>query len=181
MGTPYLGEIRMTSFNYPPKGWAFCNGQIMSIQQNAALFSLLGTFYGGNGTQTFALPNMQGRTPVHMGQGNGLSPYTIGQFGGVETVTVLSNEMPVHTHLVNASSNYGTSDAPTGNVLGVTNAGTASAPIAGQLDFVSTAPNTTMEATTIGQQGGTQPHSNVQPYLVINFIIALVGIFPSRN
>ena len=181
MGQPYLGEIRVTSFNFAPKGWALCNGQLLSIQQNSALFSLLGTFYGGNGVQTFALPNLQSRIPIHMGTGNGLSTYVIGQFGGTENVTVLYNQMPVHTHQVNANTGYGTSNAPSGKILGATNAGTAGSPVAGQLDFVTSQPNATMEAATIGNQGGSQPHSNIQPYLVLNFVIAINGIFPTRN
>jgi microcystin-dependent protein len=181
MSDPYVGEIRMTSFNFAPKGWLLCNGQILSIASNQALFSLLGTFYGGNGTQTFALPNLQGRVPVNMGQGNGLSPYVIGQLGGTETVTLLNNNMPIHNHLIAASTNFGTSDAPSGNILAQTNAGTASAPSAGQLDFVTGSGNTTMEPATFGQQGGNQSHPNIQPYLVVSFMIATVGIYPSRN
>jgi microcystin-dependent protein len=154
---------------------------LLSIQQNAALFSLLGTFYGGNGTQTFALPNLQGRIPIHQGQGLGLSLYSIGQAGGTEFVTLQQNQMPQHNHLVSASGNAGSSTAPSGLLLGVTNAGTAVSPQPGQLDFVTTNPNATMEATTISQTGGSQPHSNLQPYQVINFIICLQGIFPSRN
>jgi len=181
MPDPFIGEIRATSFNFAPRGWALCNGQLMSIQQNAALFSLLGTFYGGNGVQTFALPNLQSRIPIHQGQGAGLSPYAIGEAGGTESVTLLQNQMPLHSHLVNASSHSGTSTAPAGLLLGVTNAGTAVAPQPGQLDFATTNPTVTMEAATISQAGGSQPHPNLQPYLVINFVIALQGIFPSRN
>jgi microcystin-dependent protein len=181
MSEPYLGEIRVTSFNFAPRGWALCNGQLLAIQQNTALFSLLGTFYGGNGISTFALPNLQGRIPIHAGQGNGLSPYVLGENGGTETVTLTYNQMPQHNHLVSASSNFGTSDAPSGNLLGATNSGSPHDPIKGQLDFVTTAPNTTMEAATISQTGSNLPHANLQPYLVVNFIIALQGIFPSRN
>jgi microcystin-dependent protein len=181
MAEPFLGEIRATSFNFAPKGWFLCNGQLLAIQQYTALFSLLGTYYGGNGVQNFALPNLQSRIPIHQGTGNGLSTYVIGQTGGVENVSLLYNQMPLHTHLINASSAYGTSNAPSGNVIGTTNAGSASAPTPGQLDFVTTAANATMEATTIGQNGGSQPHPNLQPYLVINFIIAYSGIFPSRS
>jgi microcystin-dependent protein len=181
MSEQYLGEIRIASFNFAPNGWALCNGQLLSIQQNTALFALLGTFYGGNGTSTFALPNFQGRIPIHAGVGDGLSPYVQGENGGTESVTLLLNQMPQHNHLVNASSNFGTSDAPSGNLLGSTNAGTSNAPAAGQLDFVTTGPNSSMEATTISQTGGNQPHANLQPYLAVTFMIALVGIFPSRN
>lgn len=181
MSTPYLGEIRITSFNFAPKGWALCNGQLMSIQQNAALFSLLGTYYGGNGVQTFALPNMQSRIPIHMGTGNGLSTYVIGEQGGTENVTLLYNQLPLHNHLVNANSGYGTSTAPAGLFPAQTNGGTSSAPAAGQTDYSTGTPNATMNAATIGQQGGNQPHSNIQPYLTLNFVIALQGIFPSRN
>jgi microcystin-dependent protein len=181
MAEPFLGEIRATSFNFAPTGWFLCNGQLLAIQQYAALFSLLGTFYGGNGIQTFALPNLQSRVPIHMGTGNGLSTYVIGETGGVENVTLLYNQMPLHTHLMNASTAYGTSTSPSLNVLATTNAGSGHGPSPGQLDFVTTAPNATMPAATVGPNGSNVPHPNLQPYLVINFIIAYSGIFPSRN
>ncbi len=173
MSNPFLGEIRMAGFNFAPVGWAFCNGQIMSIQQNAALFSLLGTQYGGDGITTFALPNLQSRVPIHMGTGAGLSPYFIGQLGGVETVTLNINQMPQHNHLINAASGGGNQANPSGNYPAVESTGTS-------LNY-SNAPNATMNAQALTNAGGSQPHTNIQPYLCINFIIALQGIFPSRN
>jgi microcystin-dependent protein len=181
MSQPYLGQIMMTGFNFAPTGWALCNGQILSISQNTALFALLGTTYGGNGTSTFQLPNLQSSVPIHWGTGAGLSTYTIGEVGGVENVSLLYNNMPQHNHLINVSTAYGTATTPSGNILGVTNSGTASAPVAGNLDFVSTASNATLAATAVAMAGGSIPHTNIQPYLVINFVIALVGVFPSRN
>ncbi len=170
MAEPFLSEIRIVSFNFPPKGWAFCNGQILPINQNQALFSLLGTTYGGNGTVNFALPNLQGRAPVHMGQGAGLSPYTLGSFGGVANHALTQSEMPQHTHAVSASSASASVRIPTGNFWAA-----ASTP------SFSATHNAIMYGGAIGAQGGSQPHNNMPPYLVLNFIIALVGIFPSRN
>jgi microcystin-dependent protein len=173
MGDQYLGEIRIFSFNFPPKDWAFCNGQILSIQQNAALFSLLGTSYGGNGQTTFALPNLQSRVPIHMGQGSGLSGYTLGQIGGVEAVTVDSSQMPAHTHIASASSATANTTTASGNLLGdVASPATVYGP-PGAL--------TTLASGSIGTAGNSQPHENRQPYLALNFCIALFGIFPSRS
>lgn len=173
MAEPFLGEIRMVGFNFAPVGWAMCNGQLLSIAQNTALFSLLGTTYGGNGTTTFALPNLQSRVPVHQGEGAGLSPYFIGQFGGVETVTLLTNQMPEHSHLVNASANKGNKASPIGNY--------PASDAAGITAEYNGSPTGEMNAGMIAIAGGNQPHTNVQPYLTLNFIIALQGIFPSRN
>jgi microcystin-dependent protein len=181
MSQPFIGQIMMTGFNFAPTGWALCNGQTLSISQNAALFSLIGTYYGGNGVSTFQLPNLQSSVPIHQGTGAGLSTYVIGQVGGTENVSLLYNNMPQHNHLINVSTAYGTLTTPSGNILGVTNGGTPSAPAAGNNDFVSTASNATLAATAVGTAGGNVPHTNLQPYLVINFVIALVGIFPSRN
>jgi len=167
----YLGEIRMFGFNFAPQGWAFCNGQILPISQNTALFSLLGTTYGGNGTSTFGLPNLQGRVAIHQGQGLGLSPYDLGQVGGTETVTLTQNQMPQHNHSVNASSAPGTGGRPGGAVL-------ARAP---DDVYAASSDGTTMLANMVGTAGGSQPHSNIQPYVVVTFCIALQGIFPSRN
>jgi microcystin-dependent protein len=161
--------------NFAPAGWALCNGQTLSISQNTALFSLLGTTYGGNGTTTFNLPNMQSRVPIHAGQGTGLSPYVLGQQAGAENVTLLTTQIPAHTHTVNCNTAGGNQASPSGNLPAVESTGTS-------LDYSNAAANATMNATMIPPSGGSnQPHSNIQPYLVVNFIIALQGIFPSRN
>jgi microcystin-dependent protein len=161
--------------NFAPSGWALCNGQLLSIAQYSALFAVIGTYYGGNGTTTFALPNMQSRVPIHWGQGAGLSSYVIGQMSGTENVTLLNTQMPIHSHLVNADGNGGGKNSPAGNFPG-TVAGTAAE------KMYSAGPgNTTMSPTMIGNAGGNQPFPIVQPYLAVTFIIALNGIFPSRN
>jgi microcystin-dependent protein len=172
MAEPFLSEIRIMSFNFPPKGWAFCNGQFLPINQNQALFSLLGTTYGGNGQTTFALPNLQGRIPIHMGDG-----FTLGQAGGEEAHTLTQSEMPAHNHFLNASNSSGDAVNPnfggTGQIL-AQDPGNIYAPIAqGGL--------TALIAGSITNVGGSQPHENRQPYLSLNFCIALQGIFPSRN
>ena len=172
MSEPFLGEIRMFAGNFAPRGWAFCNGQLLSIAQNSALFAILGTTYGGNGQSTFALPNLQSRVPLHPGQGPGLSPYSLGQTGGSETVTLLTNQMPAHTHLVSASSSNGNTVSPQ-SAFPASNANN-------NRDY-NTSANTTMSSQMISAAGGSQPHNNVQPYTCVNFIIALEGIFPSRN
>lgn len=172
MSTPYLGEIRMFGGNFAPRGWAFCNGQLLSIAQNTALFSLLGTTYGGNGTTTFALPNLQGRVPIHWGTGQ--SSYVIGQQAGAENVTLLSSQMPIHSHTANAVASGGNQASPSGNLPAVESTGTS-------LDYSNSAANTTMNPAMIGNAGGGLPVSVVQPYLAVSFIIALQGIFPSRN
>ena len=166
MADAFLGEIKICSFNFPPKGWAFCNGQLLPINQNQALFALLGTTYGGNGQTTFALPNLQGRTPVHFGGG-----VSLGESGGADTVTLAESELPAHGHL-RATSNQATSATPVGNVL-------ANAPRRGVGVFAAPASPVVM----IGAQsvGGSQAHENNQPSLVLNFVIAIVGIFPSLN
>jgi microcystin-dependent protein len=169
MAQAFIGEIRMFGFNFAPQGWLQCNGQLLPISQNVALFSLIGTFYGGNGTTTFALPNLQSCVPIHQGQGPGLSPYVIGQTGGTENVTLLQTQMPDHTHTLNASTNEAVTDVPTGGVL------------AAGLAYTPGASNTAMGATAVSGTGGSQPHTNLQPYLTVNFCIATVGIFPSRN
>jgi microcystin-dependent protein len=186
MTDPFIGELKMVSFNYAPRGWAFCNGQLLAIQQNQALFSLLGTQYGGNGTTNFALPDLRSRAPLGYGQGPGLSNYVIGQVGGTETVTLLSTQIPQHTHIlagdttVAATSNAAVPAA--GNSLG---AGIGIPPTGDPfaLNIYGTAGGATapQAAATIGNFGGSQGHENRQPYLVLNWIIALQGIFPSRN
>jgi microcystin-dependent protein len=165
MGTPYLSEIRIFSFNFPPKGWAFCNGQIMAINQNQALFSLLGTTYGGDGQTTFALPNLQGRSPLHNGQ-----TFTLGQTGGESTVTLTTAQMPAHTHPVNVNGTASGQTTPTNNYWGN-----------GGQTIYSDSANATMNPAAVATVVGSQPHNNMSPYMVLNFCIALVGIFPSRN
>jgi microcystin-dependent protein len=163
---PFLSEIRIFSFNFPPKGWAFCNGQFLPINQNQALFALLGTTYGGNGQTTFALPNLQNRIPISMGDG-----FTLGQAGGQDAHTLTQAEMPEHIHSLNASSADANAPVPTNNVLA-----DASFNIYGQVANL-----VTLNPQTVQNVGGSQPHENRQPYTVLNFCIALQGIFPSRN
>jgi microcystin-dependent protein len=169
----------MTGFNFAPVGWALCNGQTMSISQNTALFALLGTTYGGNGVSTFNLPDLQGRVPIHQGNGAGLSPYVIGQNGGTENVTLLSNQMPIHNHLVNVNNGPGNSADPTSKILAET--ATDARPPALTQTYTSNASTGTLAATAVSTAGGNLPHANIQPYLTVNFIIALQGIFPSRS
>jgi microcystin-dependent protein len=173
MSEPFLGEIRMGGWNFAPQGWALCNGQLLSISQNTALFSLLGTTYGGNGQTTFALPDLRGRVPVHFGQGPGLSNYDQGQVGGTESVTLTPNQMPVHNHHVNSYDNQGSSGTPTGNFPAADGTGFTA-------DWNDTS-STQMAPGMLTNSGGGQPHSNIQPFLTVNFVIALQGIFPSRN
>ena len=170
MTTPFIGQIAIYGFNFPPKNWAFCNGQLLPIAQNQALFSLLGTTYGGNGVTTFALPNLQGRVPVQWGQGPGLSNYVLGQQAGSTSVTLLSTQMPAHSHTVTASSNAPSQGSPAG----------AAWATAANIPYASTA-NATMSPGALASSGGSQPHDNMAPSLVLNYSIALVGIFPSRN
>lgn len=171
MAEPFLGEIRMFGFNFAPVGWAFCNGDLLPISQNTALFSLLGTTYGGNGTSNFALPNLQSRVAVHMGEGSGLSSYDIGQDGGSETTTLLESQLPAHNHLVNVHDNEGAFARPKGNVL-------ARSSVEG---YARTSDGSTLNQGALSATGNNQPFNNIQPYLVLNFCIALQGIFPSRS
>lgn len=177
MADPYIGEIRMFAGNYAPMGWALCDGQTMPIQQYTALFAILGTTYGGNGQTTFGLPDLRGRIPMHMGTGPGLTPRPIGQSSGAEKITLTANQMPAHNHLVNADGQQGTVDNPEGVVpaAGVDPATT------NPVFLYGTAMNKTMSPQMISQAGGNQPHDNVQPFLCVNFIIALEGEFPPRN
>ena len=177
---PFIGQILMVAFNFAPVGWALCNGQLLSIAQNTALFSLLGTTYGGDGKTTFALPNLQSRVPVHQGQGSGLSPYVIGNVGGTENVTLLATQMPSHNHLINVNNTPGTGPDPTTKIQAEAATGDPRNPTLIS-QFTAAAPTGTMAPTTVSMTGGGQPHANIQPYLTINFIIALQGIFPSRN
>jgi len=179
MSDPFLGEIRMTGFNFAPVGWALCNGQTLSISQYSALFALLGTTFGGNGTTTFNLPNLQGRVPIHQGSGAGLSVYVMGEAGGAENVTLLSDQMPVHNHLVNVNNVAGNSADPTGKILAETADGSRP-PVLTQ-SYTSNSATGTLAPTAVAAAGGNLPHANLQPFLTVNFIIALVGIFPSRS
>jgi microcystin-dependent protein len=173
MSEPFIGEIRMTGHSFPPRGWAFCNGQLLSIDQNQALFSLIGTTYGGNGQTTFALPDLRGRVPVHQGTGPGLSTYVQGQAGGTEEVTLNFTQIPAHNHPFAANASAATALAPADNFPGATPRGTN--------PLYATTGGATMAASAAGNTGNNQPHENVQPYLCASFIIALEGIFPSRN
>jgi microcystin-dependent protein len=181
MTQPFLGQMMMFCGNFPPKGFAFCNGQLLAISQNTALFSLLGTFYGGNGTTNFALPNLQGSVPVHMGQGPGLSPYVIGQAGGTQNVTVTAAAMPLHSHIFNASTANATGPSPSGLVPAKPTAANAAAYAVSQSSpYPALAPQV-MNPQSCSIVGGSQPHNNMMPTLFISFVIALQGIFPARN
>lgn len=168
---PFIGQIKVFGFNFAPRFYALCNGQLLPISTNQALFSLLGTTYGGNGTTNFALPNLQGRAALHFGQGPGLSNYSQGQTGGEENHTLLQTEMPQHNHLAAASNNTADQTYPPGNLWA--NAGSGPG-------FSSTG-GSTMNLQSLANAGGSQPHNNMQPYLVVNYCIALSGLFPSRN
>lgn len=166
MAEPFLSEIRIMSFNFAPKGWAFCNGQLLPINQNQALFSLLGTTYGGDGRVNFALPNLQGKTPIHEGSG-----FTLGQTGGEQSHTLTQSEMPQHLHLVSASNtDTGGTSNPNGQFLGGANN-----------VYHSPVNLVTMQPATVTAVGGSQAHQNMQPFLALTFCIALQGIFPSQN
>jgi microcystin-dependent protein len=164
MSEPFLGEIKIISWNFPPKGWTFCNGQLLPINQNQALFSILGTTYGGNGQTTFGLPNLQGRTPFHVGNG-----IVLGQLGGETSHTLNISELPAHTHTPTGSSANPTLSSAAGNLWAVNS------------KLYNPTSNNSMNPACIGVVGGNQPHENMSPYLVLNFIIALQGIFPSQN
>lgn len=164
--TPYLSEIKLFSFSFNPKNWAYCNGQLLPINQNQALFSLLGTTFGGNGVTTFALPNLQGRVPMHFGSG-----MSLGEVGGEAVHTLISSEMPAHNHTVNASNNAADQTYPTGNLLSK----------GGSAAGFHALTNAVMSAGVVTNTGGSQAHENRSPYLVVNYCIALTGIFPSHN
>jgi microcystin-dependent protein len=170
MADPFVAEIRIFPFNFAPQGWAWCDGQLMPISQNTALFSLLGTTYGGDGKSTFALPDLQGRAPMHPGQGPGLSLHDLGETGGAETVTLLESEMPAHSHAVSMSLRPSDNLNPGGLALG-----TGNNVYAAPANLVSMAPQ------TLAPAGGDAPHNNLQPYLTCYFCIALQGVFPPRG
>ena len=170
MADPFVAEIRIFPFNFAPRGWAWCDGQLLPLSQNTALFSLLGTTYGGNGKSNFALPDLQGRAPMHPGQGPGLSLHDLGETGGSETVTLLESEIPAHSHQVRAIGAFADQPLPQGNTWGRTAAN----------PYVN-APNGQMSPAALGPAGGDQPHNNMQPYLTFYFCIALQGVFPPRS
>jgi len=170
MSEPFLSEIKLVSFNFPPKGWALCNGQQLPINQNQALFSLLGTTYGGNGQTTFALPNLRGRVPIHEGNG-----HTLGEAAGSTAVTVNIQQLPTHIHFAQGVSEVADVQTPVGNYLATVDTATFEQIYADPSSLAAMGP------TTLSSIGGSQPHNNMMPYLVLNFIIALQGIFPSQN
>jgi microcystin-dependent protein len=176
MADPFVAEIRMFPFNFAPRGWALCNGQILPISQNTALFSLLGTMYGGNGQSTFALPNLQGSAAMFWGQGPGLSLRDEGEIGGEDTVTLIVSEMPLHTHTVNAKVAGGIT-SPTDMVWGTSSAGK----VAALFYAPAAAAPVNMNVVALALTGGSQPHNNLMPYLTLNFNIALQGVFPPRS
>ena len=167
MSQPFVGEIRMFGGNFAPAGWMFCDGQLLPISENETLFNLIGTTYGGDGQSTFALPDLRGRLPLHMGGG-----FTLAETGGAEIVTLTVNEIPAHTHNALGSTNTGTGASPANNVLSNLTGATNSA-------YGTDAPKTNLSPLSISSVGGSQPHNNFQPYLCVDFIISLFGIFPS--
>lgn len=174
MSNPFIGEIRMFGGNFAPRGWALCDGQLLAISQNQALFSLFGTLYGGDGRTTFGLPELRGRVPLHQGQGPGLSNRSIGQRLGAENATVSANELPAHSHELQGSNNFGGDTSPANNLPG-TGSG---------INLYSNDPaavGVTMQGNAITATGGGQTHANVMPFQCVNFIVSLVGVYPSRN
>jgi microcystin-dependent protein len=169
MAQPYVGEIRQFAGNFAPAGWMFCEGQLLPISEYETLFNLIGTTYGGDGQSTFALPDLRGRVPLHFGNG-----FTLAETGGVETVTLTVSQIPAHSHPALASSNPATANVASTNVL-------AASTVFGVAPYGSDAPRTTLNPNTIGSVGGSQPHNNFQPYLCVDFIISLFGIFPSQT
>ncbi|RVU31640.1 phage tail protein [Neptunomonas marina] len=175
MSEPYVGEIRMFAGNFAPRGWAFCDGQLLAVSQNDALFSLLGTIYGGDGRTTFGLPDLRGRAPIHAGQGSGLTNRTLGGSGGRENVYITANQLPPHSHSLLVSSSQGNQSDPTGHYFSDTS-------VAGRdLDGYSSTDNSGISVLSSSLQGGSRSHTNMQPSLAVHYIIALVGIYPSRS
>ena len=166
MSSPFIGEIRMFGGNFAPQGWAFCNGALMAIDQNDALFQLIGTTYGGDGQTTFALPDLQSRIPLHVGPG-----FALGQAAGVETVTLITSQIPSHSHVAEGNSSAGTQSSPAGGVWAQSTLG----------QFSSAPPTVNMAPAALGSSGGSQPHDNMMPFLAVNFILSLFGIFPSQT
>jgi microcystin-dependent protein len=172
MSDPYVAEIRIFGFDFAPRGWAQCNGQLMPISQNTALFSLCGTFYGGDGKSTFGLPNLQGSSPMHRGDGPGLSQRFLGEQSGAQFVSLIQSEMPTHNHALNAHTVPADAAVPTGFVL---------ARVIGATPYHDPVPSTVLMADALSTTGGSLPHNNMQPYLTLNFCIALQGVFPPRQ
>ncbi len=172
MGQPFIGEIRMFGGNFAPAGWAFCDGQLVPISENDTLFTLIGTTYGGDGQETFALPNLMSRVPIHMGTGSSGTTYQLGESGGVEEVTLTTQQTPIHTHPLIASTGGGNANAPAGNLTGES---------AAVKIYISEAPSAAMNPQAVTPVGGSQPHDNMQPFLCISFIISLFGVFPSQT
>jgi microcystin-dependent protein len=170
---PFVAEIRIFPFNFAPRGWAFCDGQLLPLSQNTALFSLLGTTYGGNGKSNFALPDMQGNAPMHPGQGPGLSLHDLGETGGSETVSLLESEIPSHSHAFQASNSDGISQGPQDQLM--------AGGVGGVSMYASPGALTQLSDNALAPAGGDQPHNNMQPYLTLNFCIALQGVFPPRT
>ena len=175
MSDPFVGEIQLFGGNFAPRGWAFCDGQLLAVSQNDTLFSLLGTLYGGDGRTTFGLPDLRGRIPLHQGTGIGLSPRQLGSKGGEEQVTLTSNQMPSHSHAVSASDAPGTQNNPTGQVLAKPANDTGNSRLYDNADPIDNHLNNAAIAST----GGQQPHSNLMPFECVNYIFALIGIYPS--
>jgi len=173
MSEPFVGEIRMFAGNFAPRGWAYCDGQLLAVSQNDALFSLLGTIYGGDGRTTFGLPDMRGRIPIHAGTGPGLSPRQLGSKAGSENETLTANQLPSHTHPMQASSEAASSPNPPDQVLAES--------ITDRVYRPNTAPDVNMASSSVSTIGGSRSHTNLMPFLCVHFIIALFGIYPSRN
>jgi len=171
MAQPFIGQVKMFGGNFAPRGYALCNGQLLAIAQNDALFALIGTTYGGDGQTTFALPDLRGRIPLHQGQGAGLTNRIIGESAGTETVTLITSQLPVHTHTALGQSANGNQSSPAGGVWAASSLN----------EYSNAAANASMNPSAVGANSGGQPHQNVMPFLCVNFIIALEGIFPSRN
>jgi microcystin-dependent protein len=181
MSQPFLGQIALFPYNFAPKGWALCQGQLMSISQNTALFSLLGTMYGGDGRSTFGLPDLQGRVPISSGQGPGLSSYAQGEQLGVETVTLLSTENGIHSHSLNATTNQGTGATAANNQMASAQSGSVHTGFTNATMYTTASPDTFFSPFAVSFTGGSLPHNNIQPYQVLSYCIALQGIFPARN
>jgi len=181
MSDQFLAEIRIFPFNFAPIGWALCNGQLMAISQNAALFSLLGTNYGGDGRSTFGLPNLQGCVPLDQGQGAGLTNYVVGETGGAPSIVLQANQMGVHSHALNATTVIATAASPTSAIYAKGHyapPGGAAGPVQA---YTAKAPGSLMNANALASVGGGAPHNNLMPFLTVNFCIALTGIFPPRS
>jgi len=170
MAQPFVGQLLLVGFNFSAAGWTFCQGQILPISENQTLFQLIGTTYGGDGQETFSVPDLRGRVPIHQGSYQGQT-FVIGQMGGTEAVTLTTNQMPQHNHVVSCSANSSNSSDPTNGVVAV----------AGDRRYSSVPPSVAMAGGMVSTQGGSQPHNNIQPYLVLNWLISLFGIFPSQN